>query len=922
MTFARGDRFGLYEVIELVGVGGMGEVYRARDTRLQRDVALKVLPEAHWRDPEVLRRFEREAQLLASLNHPNIATLHGFESSGDEQALVMELVDGETLADRLARARPNGLQLNEVLKIAHQIAQALDAAHESGVVHRDLKPANIKVRSDGTVKVLDFGIAKVFEADPNSHRGTTVVVTLMPGAIVGTASYMSPEQASGRAVDRRTDIWAFGCVLYEMLSGGRAFEGHDDCDTYERIATQEPDWDRVPRETPAAVGRLLRRCLRKERRERLRDIGDALVDLNEAHATSNDAPITERNGLDELEEPLAGSRDPPFSTEPDRGRRWWPIGALVAAVVAVIAVVPIVFRDPPVAQPQAQEFVLLPPEGMTFGGGVVDRVPPFAVSPDGRRLALVVSETSSGRGSIWIRSLDTLGSVRLSGTDGGTNPFWSPDGRFVAFFADGKLKKVDVAGGSATTLAETDGGGGAGGTWNRDGVIIFAPSRQSGLFRVSDAGGTPTPVTQPGLVGDTAHVRPQFLPDGRHFLYLALADSLRRGIYAGDLTSSDTRRVLATREMARYAASGHLLFLREGRLMAQEFDATRFALSGEATPVAESVAFVSVDGRAAFDVSETGTLVYRVNGIQAATQPHWIDRSGNIIGAVGEPGDYQTASLSPDRSRLAVEMHDLHTGTGDLWIIDLIRGSTSRLTFDGLHHNEAVWSPDGNEIVFAYRPDGGHYLYRKAVGGDRPDEALLPPGPDRVPTDWSRDGRYILYEEGPNARRDLWALQMPDRTPLPLLQSQFNETGGRSSPDGRWVAYVSDETGRLEVYVRSFPGMTDQRKISVNGGKAPRWSRDGAELFFVGFENAVYAVAVAPGVRFESGTPRLLFKTDMRMGQAAGSGEATWTSQADLWFAVDDQRFLIVPNPTGPSPPAPPLTVVRDWASALKRNAR
>jgi hypothetical protein len=399
-----------------------------------------------------------------------------------------------------------------------------------------------------------------------------------------------------------------------------------------------------------------------------------------------------------------------------------------------------------------------------------------------------------------------------------------------------------------------------------------------------------------------------------------MAAQPRRGIYVGDLESADVRRVLATREMARYAPSGHLLFLQEGRLVAQAFDTSRLALSGEPTPVAESVAFVSPDGRAAFDVSETGTLVYRVSGIQAATQPHWVDRSGNTLGAVGELGDYQTVSLSPDGSRLAVETHDLRSGSGDLWIIELVRGSTSRLTFDGMHHNTAVWSPDASAIVFSGRPDGGRNLHWKAVDESQADEALLAPGPQRVPTDWSRDGAYVLYEEGPLEQRDLWALQLPERKPVLLLRSDFNETSGHLSEDGRWVAYVSNETGREEVYVRSFPGMTDQRKISVEGGIAPRWSRDGTELFFVGLDDTVHAVPVATGARFESGTPRLLFATDMRRSPVAG--ERVGASTADGWFAVDQQRFLIVPAPTGPSPPAPPLTVVRDFASALKSSTR
>jgi hypothetical protein len=508
---------------------------------------------------------------------------------------------------------------------------------------------------------------------------------------------------------------------------------------------------------------------------------------------------------------------------------------------------------------------------------------------------------------LWVRRLDSLDAESLAGTEGASDfspPIWSPDGSFVAFFADGKLKKVGVGGGGPVTLADAPNG--FGGTWSPSGQIVFAPTSQGRLFRISDAGGMPIPVTRLHPTEDLGHVFPQFLPDGRHFLYLVRAGSGRRGIYVGSIDAPDTKRILTTREKARFAPPGYLLFLDDGRLMAQLFDVGRYELSGDPVSVVESVAFVSTEGRASYDVSETRTLVYRVRGLLAMTQPIWVDRAGKTVATVGAPGDYQTASLSPDGSRVAVELHDLRTGNGDIWIIDLTQNSTSRLTFDGMHNTRAVWAPDGDHVVYTGRPDGVRNLHIKRVDGSKLDEPLLPPGPDRIPTDWSPDGRHILFEENPFTNSDLWTLQMPERAPAPFVGSEFQERGGQFSPNGEWVAYVSNETGRDEVYVRSFPGATGKRKVSVNGGRAPRWRHDGKELIFVGSDGAILAAPVSAADRFVSGVPRPLFTTDMR-------------GNHDGWFSTDGKRFLIIPNPPGPVPPAPPITVVLDWTSLLKR---
>jgi len=895
----RGARLGAYEILGTLGIGGMGEVFRARDTRLGRDVAVKVLPAAFVSDADRLGRFEREARVLAALNHPNIAAIYGIEEyeagvsgfSRTIRALVLELVEGETLADRLARGP---LPVGDALRIARQLAEALEAAHEKGIVHRDLKPANIRITPNGTVKVLDFGLAKAIDGDgsPAASQSPTVTVDRTQlGLIAGTPAYMSPEQARGQAVDKRADIWAFGCVLYEMLTGRCVFDGATPSDAIAAVLTGDPDWTALPATVPPTVRRLLRRCLEKDPRQRLRDIADAHDDFRDGPepAATIETAGHRRESLLKLRQRRAAA-------------------VITAACLLALAVLVLAARTWQTDTGlRAEQFVLLPPDGMVFGGGALDRTPPLAISPDGEHLAFVATDRA-GRRLLWVRPLRSLAAVPLTGTDGAREPFWSPDGSFVGFFADGKLKKVGVTGAALATL--TDAPLGSGGTWNRDGTIVFAPSTQSGLLKVAEVGGTPTPVTTL-TAGEYGHVYPQFLPGGRHVLYLSRAVPSRKGIYVASIDSPGATFVVAAREKARYAPPNHLLFLQDGRLMAQSFDTNAHRLAGDAVAVTDSVAFIATDGRASYDVSDTGVLVYRANGLLAASQPAWVDRAGRAVATVGEPGDYQTAALSPDGSTLAVEKHDLRTSTGDLWLIDLARGSTSRLTFDGMHNTRAVWSADSKRIVFTGRPDGIRNLHVKEVGAES-DEPLLAPGPDRFPTDWSLDGRYILYEEVSSTQGDLWVLQMPERQPVPFLRSEFDERSGQFSPDGRWVAYVSNETGQREVYVRTFPAAADKRQISVDGGTAPRWSRDGRELFFVGLDSSVRAVEVSTNGEFEVGVPRVLFRTDMRRSEVPGG------NTADAWFAGDGQRFFIVPNPAGPIPPALPLTVVTDWTALLR----
>ena len=879
-----GHHLGPYEVTARLGAGGMGEVFRARDKRLARDVAIKILPTGFVSDPDRRARFEREARMLAALNHPHIGAIYGVEEHGGVPALVLELVEGPTLADRLKKGP---LPIPEAASIAAQIANALEAAHEKGIVHRDLKPANIKITPAGTVKVLDFGLAKPTAPNVDTAELTSArtIAGTREGVIVGTPAYMSPEQARGKPVDKRVDIWAFGCVLFEMLTGRTPFVGETMSDMIAAVLEQEPYWQALPAGTPESIRRLLERSLTKDPTRRLRDIGDARVELDEIR----NPPAVVRAGA-----PLAWWRS-------------WPAFGAAVTVMSGVVLFTLGYLQRSTVTNDATQFVLLPPDGTAFGTGVTDRVPSFAVSPEGRHLVFVATD-QSGRRSLWVRELRSLSAESLAGTEGASFPFWSPDGAFIAFFAQGKLKKVARSGGTPLTLADAQPG--LGGTWNRAGVIVFAANGQ-GLFRVPDNGsGVAAPVTAlDAKRQERAHVLPQFLPDGRHFIYLVRATQPHGGVYVGSLDSLGTKRLLSTDQKGMYVAPGYLLFLRSDTLFAQPFDAIARTTSGEPVPIVASVAFSSVNGRAAFSISDNGVLAYRTSGIPATNQPVWTDRSGTRLTAVGVAGDYQDVRLSPDESRLVAELHDLRTGTGDLWLLDLKRGSTSRFTFDGSHNNSAVWSPDGTRIVFAARgrSEGVANLHHKlAASGAETDEPLLPTGPDRVPTDWSSDGRYLLFQENhPKTRTDLWVLQMPERKASPYLQTEFVERDARFSPDGHWVAFVSNESGKDEVYVRPFPDGIRRWPISIDGGVGPEWRSDGKELFYASPSGNFMSVTIETTPQFNPGPPRPLFAARIRNNNYSVSR--------------DGQRVLLNPVPEGPTAPAPPITVVIDWTSVLKK---
>jgi Tol biopolymer transport system component/predicted Ser/Thr protein kinase len=857
LSITVGTQLGSYEITSLLGKGGMGEVYRARDTKLKREVAIKILPEEFSRDPGRMLRFQREAEVLASLNHSNIAAIYGVE----ERALVMELVEGES---------PKGpMPFDEAWRIASQIAFALEYAHDKGVVHRDLKPANVKITPEGAVKLLDFGLAKAFSGQPAmpaadpANSPTLTLGASEVGMIVGTAAYMPPEQAKGKSVDKRADIWAFGVVLYELLTGERLFKGEDVSDTLAQVLTKEPEFERVP----AKARRLLRECLEKDPKQRLRDIGDARRLLE-----------------DEPQDPV---------TAPSRSRLGWVAWA-VASMLALALGVTYFGRTP--ERPRVLKLSVLPPEKATFS---TTGVP--AVSPDGRRLAFAA--TVDGKTSLWVRDLDSLTARPLAGTEGTGLPFWSPDSRFIAFFAGGKLKKIDVSGGPALTLCEA--GNARGGSWSNTDVIVFTPNLASGLFRVPVTGGNATPVTAPDqALGETSHRWPWFLPDGRHFLYTARNDDPEKTtVYVADLDSKNRRRVLAANSNAVYSPPGYLLFVRERTLMAQPFDAVKAQTTGDPFPIAEQVDYLDVSIAGRFAVSQNGVLAYTSGVVRSVQRLTWFDRFGKVAGTVGEPGDLNWPAISPDGNTVVVARRDPQTGVINLWLHDPARGTASRFTFNSGEDRVPVWSPDGSHIAFSSIRDGFLKLYQKATSGVAQDEALDKAQP-RDPSDWSRDGHYIIeVARDPGTKADIWVLPLfGDRKPFPFLQTEFNEVGAKLSPNGQWLAYQSDETRRNEVYVQTFPTPGRRVQVSTNGGSSPVWSRDGKELFFIGADQKMMAVEVKNGGKF--GVPRALF--DTRLG--------------GLPFAFDvskDGRFLI---PTLVEQAASvPMTVVVDWTAGLKK---
>jgi serine/threonine protein kinase/Tol biopolymer transport system component len=805
-----------YEVTSQLGKGGMGEVYRARDSKLGRDVALKVLPEGFATDAERLARFQREARLLASLNHPHIATIHGIEGDGAQRVLVLELVDGEDLSTRLASGP---IPVKEALAIARQVADAIESAHDQGIVHRDLKPANVVVTPGGVVKVLDFGLAKAIETEASnsnlSHSPTLLGSSpTMAGVILGTAAYMSPEQARGRRVDRRADIFAFGCLFFEMLTGKQAFFGDTVSDTLAAVLRAEPEWSLLPKDTPRAIVKLLKRCLEKDPRQRLRDIGEARIVIE----------AVERGVEDETATSAAAATPAPAQ------RAWLPWTIAAIAIVAAIMSIALSERGTAPSGTEAtltQLSLVLPPNSSLSLRG--QNPAPPAISPDGRRVVFGIS--SGGSATLWVRSLDQADAVELPGTDGAAYPFWSPDNQKIAFFSGGKLKRVDASGGPASTIC--DAALGKGGTWAADGTIYFAPNYASGIFKVSSNGGTATAVTLADSThGEVSHRFPRMLPDQKHFLYLARAVSARTGttsdvgvkLKVASIDGKDVREIMPAESNAVYSG-GRLLFARNGFLVAQKFDTASFALSGEPAPLATHVRAISGASFSLFDVSTTGTLIYQGGSAAEGNQMTWVDLKGQRIGALGDVAQHDDPiRISPDGTQVAAAIFDPRVGTPDIWIYDVKRNIRARFTTDPAVDNNPVWSPDGTRIVFSSTRRGHVELYVKSLAGSKPEELFYAGHGDNFSTGWSPDGKYV--ESAQLVAGGGWtvqALPVGGGEPVKIL-SVATGFGSCFSPSGRYIAFDSNDSGARDTYVVPFHGSGRKWQVSTTGGFAPRWA--------------------------------------------------------------------------------------------------
>jgi eukaryotic-like serine/threonine-protein kinase len=893
-----GTKLGRYEIRSLIGAGGMGEVYRARDVKLNRDVAVKVLPAAYSADADRLRRFEQEAQAAGALNHPNILAVHDVGAHEGAPYVVSELLEGETLREILS-AGP--LPPRRAINFATMIAHGLAAAHEKGIIHRDLKPENVFITKDERLKILDFGLAKLIPPGGNNVVQTevaTLKAQTSAGTVMGTAGYMSPEQVRGLSLDQRSDIFSFGAVLYEALSGRRAFHGESAVESLNAILKEEPpDLNETNTKINPQLEKIVRRCLEKKPERRFHsahDLGFALEALtNSSESSFKTAPLVTSAAT------LNGSGVLGFLRN---SRLGWIVAGLLSLLTLGMAWA--YFTRQPKVETRAVKLLILPPSKTILTAG-----PPPLISPDGKVLAFVAMD-DSGKNLLYVRPLDSLVARPLEGSDDAHLPFWSPDSRSLGFFARGKLKRIDVSGGQPITLANAPNP--RGGAWNRDGVIIYCPIPPSPLLRISAYGGESTAlnsdnVPEPG----TVRWLPSFLPDGRHYLFVTRMAGSEREVRVGSLDSKDSKSLVSrTYSNAVYAPPGYLLYRRESTLVAHHFDTAKLELQGDPIPIAENVGFDATSYQGYFSASDDGVVVHH-SGSAGLTQLTWNDRRGRQLGIVDEPADQGDLELAPDDSRLAFRRVDSHTGSISLWLIDLARGTPSRFTFEKTSDFSPIWSPDGSRIVFSTLRDGPPNLYQKVSSSAGNDEALLKTPVAKISFDWSRDGRYIIYGVvDPKTSWDLWTLPLDDTSkPVPFLQTNSDERQAKFSPNGRWIAYMSNEPGTNEVCVRPFPVTPGKWQVSTAGGEQPRWSRDGKELFYLSADHKLMSVEVnTDGSTFEHRTPTALF--GIRVG-----GIDTPGKYYDV--TADGQRFIL--NNLVAEAAYTPITVVLNWTADLKR---
>jgi serine/threonine protein kinase/Tol biopolymer transport system component len=881
-----GRQLGAYKITSLLGAGGMGEVYQARDAKLKRDVAIKVLPAAFAHDAERLGRFQREARMLAALNHPNIAAIYGLEEWERSYFLAMELVPGETLAERL---RAGAVPIEEALKIGRQIAEALEAAHEKGIIHRDLKPANVKVTPENRVKVLDFGLAKAFSGNGGLDLSNEINLTAMDtqeGRILGTPAYMSPEQARGTACDKRADIWSFGCLLYELLTGKPAFHGENTTEILAAVLRAEPDWQALPEALPQSIRALLRRCLQKDLNRRSRDAGDLRLELEEA-------------------------MEPPDGTEPvgsssteglhSLGRRW-PVFGLGALLLGAVITGVIIWGLKPTPTPpqQVSRLVVSLPPGLQLAGEVGDSV---AISPDGTHLAYVARP--GGAPQVYLRAMDSMEARPIPATEEANNPFFSPDGQWLGFFAGGDLKKVSLNGGAAITLCEAQLRNGA--SWGDQGSIIIGGS--AGLQQVSDSGGTLQPVGTRLKKGELPFGQswPEFLPGGKAVLFVSNANSNSAQIFVESIATGE-RRNLVQGTAPHYARSGHLVYLQGTTLMAVPFNLQSLAVTGTPLPVMDGVRQTTNTGGAEYSLSATGLLVYVSGGVAAPrSRLVWVSRNGTEQTIDAPVHSYVNPRLSPDGRRIAVGITEQER---QVWLYDLSRGTLTRFTFQGNNNLDPLWTPDGKRIVFTSNKEGTRNLFWQLADGSGGLERLTTSEHLNIPSSWSPDGRFLAFSENTTSTTgyDIWVLRLSDRKATPFLRTPLNENAAQFLPDGHWLAYASDESGRYEIYVQPYPGPGGKWQISTEGGREPIWNRNGRELFFRN-GNKMMAADIATQPSFASGTPKMLFE---------GPYQLLDLSTPNYDVSSDGQRFLML-KPAEQAEATTQINVVLNWFEELKR---